>query len=122
MSLNYYFDPQSHVVYVIGQGEVSIDERIRFFQQMLPDPALPKDASVLVDINKITNTPTEPDVRIIAMLVGWVLVRFSGRIAIVNAAVGHMMIAHMIAMSGDDGHDRVRVFSCQDYAIAWIQG
>ncbi len=57
MSLNYYFDPQSHVVYVIGQGEVSIDERIRFFQQMLPDPALPKDASVLVDINKITNTP-----------------------------------------------------------------
>ncbi len=43
---------------------------------MLPDSDLPDEASVIVDINRITNTPQVADVSVIAMMVEWVLARF----------------------------------------------
>ena len=115
MGLSYSHDPVSCVLRIVGEGPISIKDRIDFFAE------LQADKSLIVTVSDITTTPTIQDVGAIAGFAGQLLARFSGKLAIVNSRAGHVTISHIVGMRADDGSDRVRVYMSDEAALTWIK-
>ncbi len=120
LTLVYSHDVQTQTVRIQGSGEVSIEDRMSFLAMVFQDVSLPATSSVLIDVNAVTTTPTDDEIKIIAMLVRRIMTRFSGRVAILNVKVGHVTISNLIAAESAAGTDRVRVCTSEKSATAWI--
>lgn len=122
MALECSYDAAAGIVRIVGRGAVSVDDRVQFIRRVLADPDLPAVAAVLVDVSGVSNAPTPDEVRVIGRLAERVQARFRGRVAILNVTVGHVTISHLVALSADDGHGSVRVFTSADEARGWLGG
>jgi hypothetical protein len=121
MPITRSYDAARSVVRVVAHGAVSLDERVRFFAQLLTDSALPTHSGVLVDVSGVTNGLTADTLAAVGMLAGRVLARFSGRLAIVNATAGHVTTSHLVALLAGEHCERVRVCCSETSALAWVE-
>jgi hypothetical protein len=120
MAIDYSYDPQAGLIRIVGHGEVTLEDRVHFIRRLLNDPELPALASILVQVNEVTNAPDAEDVQGIGKLIERLLARFYGRVAIVNVTVGHLTMSHLVALSVNGGHNRVRVFASEAQARDWL--
>ncbi len=120
MGYEYRYEPQDALLIIRGSGAVSMAVRLAIVEQILSDPSLPATASVLIDVTEIDRTNESPDIDTIANLVRKLRSRFRGRVAIVNSAVGHVMVSYLVAMAMDDSG--VRAFTRNTEARPWLLG
>ncbi len=120
MSLEYTYDPQTRLIRIACKGAISIDERIQLVHHLMDDPHLPASASILIDVNEVTNVPNYKEIGVIGSLIEKLLSRFRDRVAILNAKVGHVTLSHMVSLTVGGKHGQVRVFSCETDARTWF--
>lgn len=120
MAYEFGYEPQDALVVIRGSGVASMPERLAVLERILADPSLPATASVLIDVTEVDRSTETPDIEAITNLVRKLRDRFRGRIAIVNSAVGHVMVSYLVALAIDDSS--VRAFVSQTEARPWLLG
>lgn len=120
MACEYEYVPQDALVVLRGEGTVSMSERLAIVEQILADPVLPVAASVLIDVTDVDRSNETPDIEAITSLVQKLRLRFRGRVAIVNSAVGHMLVSYLVALAIDDPN--VKAFVSNTEARPWLLG
>ena len=84
------------------------------------DTSLPPKLAVVVNVHEITSTPSVEEVEAIARFMRLILDKFSGKLAIVNARIGHVTISQIVCLMASDS-DRVRVCMNDNEALTWIK-
>lgn len=120
MPLEYIFEPNAQLLRIVGHGVVTVEDRIQFVDRMFQDAALPEKADVLIEIGEVSNAPQGADMFAIGALINRLRARFRGRVAIVNATVGHVTISNLIALSSESDFQAVRVFASTNEAREWF--
>lgn len=120
MSLEYGYEPQDSLVVIRGAADVTMAERLTIVEKIVTDSSLPTSASILIDVTEVDRANESPDIEAYTDLVRRLRARFRGRIAIVNSAVGHMMVSYLVALAIDDSS--VRAFVSQHDARPWLVG
>jgi hypothetical protein len=120
MPLTTSYDAEKQLIRLTGEGSVSMDERRHCIGQMFANSEYANESDILVNVSGIANAPVGSEFLEIAKFIVLLHSRFSGRIAIVNAQVGHTTISHLVALSADLSQDFVRVFYSNAEASAWL--
>ena len=121
MPLTTHYDVQTHLIWVVGNGDVSMDDRFHCFRQILDSSEYNNGSDVLVDVNRVTNSPVGDEYQTIAKLVTALHSRFTGRIAIVNTRPGYVTTSNLIALSADLSQSFARTFHSEQEAMVWIK-
>lgn len=120
MPLSTSYDSEANLIRLVGEGPVSMEERRHTIGQMFLNREYSNDSDILVDVSRITNAPTDLEFFEVARLVKVLRSRFAGRIAIVNARMGHLTVSHLVALSADPEQNAVRVFYSGSEALSWL--
>lgn len=121
MAIEYFYDPQKLLISIVCRGVISIDDRIYFVRRLFDDPNLPEQASILINVNEVTNAPTKEEIGMIGLLIEKLLSRFCGRVALVNSMIDHVLCSHFVLFNVVKGHSKTRVFASRSEARDWIE-
>jgi hypothetical protein len=121
MALSYTFEPQNHLIVITGTGGVALEERVDLVNRILSDRTLPSESSILIDVRRVAPPPSSDDLSRIGFLIQRLQSRFGARIAILNAAVGHVTLSHLIACRADGEVGEVQAFVSESEAREWLK-
>jgi hypothetical protein len=120
MPFEHIVDHGIHLVVVRGSEEGSVAETTDSARRLLEDQSICTDYSFMFVVDDIALYPTPVEMSSIVFLLGIMLSRFSGRMAIVTSRVGRVTTAHLVASSADNGIGRVRAFTSESEARKWL--
>ena len=120
MAFDYCYESEPHLIVLTGSGTVTMAERAECVRWLLEDPALPREAAILIDVCRVENPPLNNEIAVVGMLVKQLQVRFGSLVAILNTTVGHVTLSHLIAFSAGAEEDKVRAFVSAGEARAWL--
>jgi hypothetical protein len=106
---------------ITGTGRVAFEERFVCVNQILADRTIPDESAVLIDVSRVVPPPSTDEIPRIGFLIQRLQLRFRARIAILNAAVGHVTLTHLIAYWADGRIGEVQAFVCEREAREWLK-
>ncbi len=121
MAFGYTYDPQTSIIRIAGEGEVSMEERVNLVGGLLSNPQINDRAAVLIVVDRVTNAPTVEEMGVIGVLINRLQSRFQGRVAIVNVTVGHVTLSQFISALASGPFREVMVFSSEVVATEWLK-
>ena len=62
MTIEYPCDPQTRLISITCSGDITMDDRIHIVDHLLDAPDLLAHASILIDLNRVTNAPTNEEI------------------------------------------------------------
>lgn len=120
MPFSYRVEPENRLIYILGEGHVSMEERYDCVNRLVTDQSLDRGLHILINVCEVSNLPSSLDISSIVSLVEKLQTRFRGRVAIVNAVVGHVTVTSLISLSAECGENKVRSFFTEDEAREWL--
>ncbi len=121
MPFDYTIDPANQLITITGTGPATLQERIDCVKRMMNDQSIAGEFHILIDVCRVSNSPSSGDIRSIVSLIELLLVKFKGRVAILNTHAGHVTVTHLIALSAVSGPDDVRAFMAEEEAREWLR-
>ena len=122
MPFDYIFDADSQILTIIGTEPSSMDQRYECIQRIMNDPILNGRIHVLIDISRITATPTPDNARSVVTLIQLLIDKFMSRVAIMHNRVGHATTTHLVALYANRNQYSVRAFLDNTAARDWLLG
>jgi hypothetical protein len=85
------------------------------------DELVPREASILIDIGDSLVSPSDMEIRWIAILLEELRGKVACRIALVDESAGKSTSAHLVAYAVRDAVGGVRAFESESDARAWLK-
>jgi hypothetical protein len=120
MPFEHMIDHGIRLVVVKGSGEGSMEETADSARRLIEDQSICTDYTFMFVVDDIALNPTPEQTSGIAFLLGIMLSRFGGRMAIVTSQIGRVTTASLIAFRVDKGDGKVRAFTSESEAREWL--
>lgn len=121
MPVTYTIDKQRRLITTRCIGDVTLDEVIGHFDELVADPDCPDRLDVLLDLSEQTSIPASSQLRLVTRKIEDVSsrVRF-GRCAIVAPTDALFGMTRVFETLTEEQFGSVRVFRLMDEARVWI--
>ena len=121
MPFAHSFEPENSLLSIVGEGDVSIQDRTECVQDILSDSSLPDKCNILLDIGLVSNDPRPEDAQQMVYLIKRLQERFRGNMAILTLPTRHVTLTHLLAASSSTESRKVKAFMSVDGAKQWLQ-
>jgi len=122
MPVTYSIDQARRLIHTRCVGDVSLDEVIGHFDELVHDPACPGRLDVLLDLTDLTTIPASSQLRLVTRKIEEVSTRVRfGRCAIVAVTDAMFGMTRMFGTLTEGQFAAVRVFRNIDEARAWLE-
>jgi len=122
MPLKYYIDSEARILFVVGEGMITQEERMEAIRAWLRDPAYRPGLKTLCDFSATTSTPKLMELKEII----WVIRRNADligrkKLALVAAGPATYAVARQFRAFVDPSPLDVNVFKDREAAMAWLR-
>jgi len=121
MTVHYRIEHETHRIHTKAFGEVTLEEVLEHFDELVADPSFEPDLDVLLDL---VDCKTVPDVDQIRLAAGRVTADASnlrfGRLAVVVASEALFGMLRMFHTLGESSFSDAQIFRNRDDALAWL--